>query len=518
MQYRLLYILISISLITLGCVKENRVATESESGQGDSDASMTNGENNGGTAGDGAGGEAGDGGDTASGGQGGDTNAGGNANMAGNSNTGGTQSNGGSAGEGPGTSNPDRGPGCQSYCDRINDCLVPECPGLDSFFNDDACDEWCGGGSDSQLGSFADRECGEFNEILLGNSPELTEYCSDEPIPDACEDICTGFNECGFEIDTDVCLRICRAYEPERLNCAANANSCGELFECVDDEEPEDRINYPEICEGKCFREFQCVRNVCAAGTLEIDDAFGDGLFESCTQTCIREEPPVEELQAVFGGMCGDIVERLREENATIDARCDNEEDQVCELLCEKAVACADGITQAQCVQSCAGWDAANRLCVDNTPRNECGRLNRCYGDEDGQARCRDICDHLQGCLEEACPPQIIDPDYTDECTSGCLIQPPSDRIVDEYTNTACRQVREQVYQDNPGLRPVCDGGQDFRPTATECADVCETSLDECIVGGSNQCIGLCRTLTRDEYTCAIADGATCMSIDSCLE
>ncbi len=95
---------------------------------------------------------------------------------------------------------------------------------------------------------------------------------------------------------------------------------------------------------------------------------------------------------------------------------------------------------------------------------------------------------------------------------------PPSNRLAEEYVNFSCRDIRQGVYQDNPGLRPVCDGGQDFRPSADECIDVCRTSLDECIVGGELQCVGLCRTLTREEYVCALADGASCDSIDRCLE
>ena len=134
-------------------------------------------------------------------------------------------------------------------------------------------------------------------------------------------------------------------------------------------------------------------------------------------------------------------------------------------------------VPRDECITSCAGWDSANRLCIDNTPGNDCERMSRCFGDESGQARCREACDHLQSCLLEACPPQIIPPDYSDDCTAGCLYQPPAQRLVDEYTNTACRQVREQIYQENQGLRPVCgDGGQDFRPTAAECTDVCESS------------------------------------------
>ena len=422
------------------------------------------------------------------------------------------------AGNGGSNTNPQRSAGCQSYCDRIEACLVPECPGLSSFFGDEVCDEWCGGAPDSQLSAFAMRECGEFNEVLLDLAPELADYCSDDPIPDACEGICTDFNECGFEIEQEVCLRICRRYDAETLNCASTAPSCGELFQCVDDQDPEDQLNYDEICEGKCFREFECIRTVCSAGTVDVDDAFGNGAFEQCTQTCIDERPPISELQDVFGGLCVDLVERLRTDDPVIDARCDNEPDAVCELLCDKATACPGSVPRDECITSCAGWDSANRLCIDNTPGNDCERMSRCFGDESGQARCREACDHLQSCLLEACPPQIIPPDYSDDCTAGCLYQPPAQRLVDEYTNTACRQVREQIYQENQGLRPVCDGGQDFRPTAAECTDVCESSLDACIVGGQSQCVGLCRTLTREEYTCAIEDGATCTSIDACLQ
>ena len=140
---------------------------------------------------------------------------------------------------------------------------MPECPGLDLFFNDETCDEWCGDAPDFQLAAFAERECGDFNSIILGNSPELTDYCSDEDIPDTCEGICDDFNECGFEIETQACLRLCRGYEEPMRECAANANTCFEVFDCVDDMEPEDNINYREVCQGKCFREVQCVRGIC---------------------------------------------------------------------------------------------------------------------------------------------------------------------------------------------------------------------------------------------------------------
>ena len=521
-------ILACLSLCLFGCVKENRVAADGDDDGGSSGGAATSsGQNEGGSSGDGddtVGSSGGD--DSVEGGTAGVASVGGgttggesgdSSNEAGATGNAGSGANeAGSSGEGGREPPQGRGQGCQNYCDRIEACLLPECNGLGVWFNDDVCDDWCDDSPDFQLASFAQRECSDFNEILLGNSPELTDFCSDEPIPDECDEICIDFNECGFEIETQACLRICRGYEDPMRNCAATAETCFELFECIDETEPEDNINYREVCQGKCFREVECVRNFCADGTLEADDAFRDGYFEQCAQTCIRTRPPVEELLAVFEGMCVDIVGTVRSQNQEIDDRCDNTEDDVCELLCEKAAAC-EGVTAADCVSDCENWDASNRRCIDNTPREECERMNGCFGDPSGQANCRQFCDHLQGCLLEACPPQIISPTYSDDCTAGCLPEPPSERLTNEYVAYSCRDIRQGVYQENPGLRPICDGGQDFRPTADECIDVCRTSLDACVPGGELQCTALCRTLTRAEYTCVLSDGASCGAIDACL-
>ena len=412
--------------------------------------------------------------------------------------------------------NPDRGPGCQAYCDRLSECLVPECPGLDLFFNDVVCDPWCGGARDLQLASFAALSCSDFNDIILTGSEELTSFCSDEGIPGECNQICSDFNECGFEVETQACLRLCRGYEEPMFDCAVGAQTCFELFDCVDGMEPEDEINYPEICESACFREVQCIREVCADGTLEIDDAFDNGYFEICTQECIDARPSAEELSSVFEGMCVDLVQEIRAHQPLIDERCDNTRDGACTLLCEKTSACG-AISLSTCLAECPDWADENRRCIDNTPRDECERMNGCFGDSSGQARCRQICDHLQGCLLEACPPQIIAPNYSDECTAGCLPEPPSPRLTEEYVAYSCREIRASVYQDNPGLRPLCDGGQDFRPTADECVDVCRTHLDECTPGGESQCIALCRSLVREEYTCILSEDRSCETIDACL-
>ena len=412
--------------------------------------------------------------------------------------------------------NPERGPGCQAYCDHLTECLVPACPGLDLFFNDEVCDSWCGGARDLQLASFAALSCSDFNDIILTGSEELTSFCSDEGIPDECDQICSDFNECGFAIETQACLRLCRGYEEPMFNCAVGAQTCFDLFDCVDGVEPEDEINYQEICESLCFREFQCVREICADGTLEVDDAFEDGYFETCTQACIDTRPSAEELSSMFNGMCADLVQEIRRDHPLIDERCDNTRDDACTLLCEKASACG-ALSLSACLAECPEWTDVNLRCIDNTPRDECERMNGCFGDPSGQARCRQICDHLQGCLLEGCPPQIIAPNYSDECTAGCLPEPPSPRLTEEYVAYSCREIRAGVYQDTPGLRPLCDGGQDFRPTADECVDVCRTRLDECTPGSESQCIALCRSLIREEYTCILSEGGSCEAIDACL-
>ena len=393
---------------------------------------------------------------------------------------------------------------------------MPECPGIEIFFNDDTCDDWCDDLTPLQLVGLSRSSCDDLNDLILTNAPQIASFCSDEDIPDECDAICEDFGECGFEVERDGCVRFCRGYEPEVFECAVNANACFELFDCVDEMEPEDNINYDEVCDGACFREFQCIRNVCAPGTLEIDAAFGDGYFESCKRECLQTRPPVEELVTIFDGMCPDVVSQIRMENEEIDQRCDNEVDEICSLQCEKVVACG-AVTQEECLQQCSGWGPENTLCIDNTPREQCERLNGCFGDESGAENCRNTCAHLHECLLQACPPQLIPPRQELDCVAGCLPEPPSDRITEEYVALQCRAVRGFVYNDSPEIRGVCEGGQDFRPTAEECVDLCSDTLDECVPGGRQQCIGLCRSLSREQYACALVEGATCESIDTCF-
>ena len=164
----------------------------------------------------------------------------------------------------------------------------------------------------------------------------------------------------------------------------------------------------------------------------------------------------------------------------------------------------------------CQGWDRANHVCVVRA--DSCDEVSDCFGDPAGQELCRRQCDHLQTCLLEACPPRILPPTLTDGCTADCLEDPPSAREVEEWEGFECRRVREFIYRGNRELRPLCDGGGDFRPTPEECVDFCDNALGACLgVGGRNFCLAGCASLTRDEYACSLEAQGDCARIEMCL-
>ena len=180
----------------------------------------------------------------------------------------------------------------------------------------------------------------------------------------------------------------------------------------------------------------------------------------------------------------------------------------------ERVVPCR--ISQEACVADCQNWDRANQLCVVQSRR--CIDVNACFGDPEGQQLCRRTCDYLQECLEEACPPRSIPPTVTDGCTAGCLDDPPSAQEADDWEALSCREIREFVYRGNRELRPICEGGRDFRPTPEECVAFCDNALGDCLgVGGRNFCLAGCASLTRDQYGCALEAQGNCEVIDRCL-
>jgi len=99
------------------------------------------------------------------------------------------------------------------------------------------------------------------------------------------------------------------------------------------------------------------------------------------------------------------------------------------------------------------------------------------------------------------------------------MSDPPDEEGVAGFEALECREVRNIVYRNNRQLRPVCEGGRDFRPTADECVAFCDDSLQACIgLGGRNFCLAACASLTREQYTCALEAQGDCVQISSCLE
>ena len=133
----------------------------------------------------------------------------------------------------------------------------------------------------------------------------------------------------------------------------------------------------------------------------------------------------------------------------------------------------------------------ANHVCLVRA--DSCREVNECFGDPEGQERCRRSCDVLQACMEEACPPRILPPTLTDGCTADCLDDPLSPRELEQWEALSCREVREVIYRGNRELRPFCEGGRDFRPTPDECVAFCDNALGACLgIGGRNFCLAGC--------------------------
>ncbi len=404
---------------------------------------------------------------------------------------------------------PRDGEGCAAYCGRLDDCLLPACPPLSNTRQ--MCANACRNQRDGALAELAQLSCDEFTDRLFDGSEELARFCDDSmPPPEGCDRVCDLAAECGSDQGRDQCLATCRAVGDDTRQCMINAENCQQLGRCFQPRPmpPNDR----ERCQAFCNRQTQCVFLECAAGTLP--DDFNDG----CREECIDDPPSQENMQWVFDQLCPDVVSGVRERNPGIDERCENDEEEVCALLCENTIRpCSDEFDPEGCEADCAGFDEANLVCLQTA--DNCGDVNACFGDPAGQDRCERWCEHLQTCLEEACPPRVIPPPLSVNCTAGCLDEPPEEMEVLDWEMQACREVRQFVYQRNRQLRPICEGGRDFRPTADECAAFCDNSLQACIgVGGRHFCLAACASLTRDQYGCALAAQGDCIEIGGCLE
>lgn len=322
------------------------------------------------------------------------------------------------------------------------------------------------------------------------------------------------------------CGQFCVDLEPEMLECFAGAQQCPELFQCLRDlEEPGDSPDRPGpgpgpgqppsdrgICDRWCSRHAQCVDLECAPNTATED------FVAVCGERCAGDPPTVEVLQTLVSQRCEAVIAEIRDHYPSIDARCDADEGEICERLCEESVApCADNVHVADCVDECARWSGAVLLCVERAP--QCRAVNACFVDDDTEARCGRWCARLDTCLTEACPPRVIPPDLSLQCTANCLRQPPSVRRLEQIESAECRAVRNLAYQQNPQLRPVCEGGREFRPTPDECAAFCDNVLQACL-GLDNRgfCLAGCAALERDQYACALEMPDNCDAVLECIQ
>jgi len=404
---------------------------------------------------------------------------------------------------------PPEGQGCDAYCARLDECFAPACPPLDGNTRQ-LCRAGCRGQGDATLREWAQLECDAFNDRIFATSDQLARFCDDSiPPPEGCDAVCDLAEQCGAPGGREGCLGTCRAVGKDTLECLRGAQNCMQFGRCF--QRPPMPPDDGQRCQAYCGRQAQCVFLECAAGTLP------DGFNDACQANCRQDPPPQEEMAWVFEQLCPDVVVGVRQRHDEIDARCENDEDEVCELLCRDTIGgCDDGFDQDECEAECADFDEPNLVCLQVA--DDCGEVNACFGDPEGQARCTRFCEHLQGCLEEACPPRVIPPPLSVNCTAGCLDDPPEEMALGEWEALSCREVRQTVYRRNRELRPICEGGRDFRPTPEECTAFCDNGLQACIgVGGRNFCLAACASLTRDQYACALEAQGDCGLIGECL-
>jgi hypothetical protein len=401
---------------------------------------------------------------------------------------------------------------CDRFCQRVEDCIYPRCEAISQLPPDQFCRGWCNNTGEEWLDQGADLSCEDFSRRVYGFSPELRTLCETDPNVDACEVICEFGEVCGLV--SDECLANCQGTSNQDQLCfrsATDSNDCRRFMQCYQqDNGPDDgRSGYEEVCANLCEREANCVFNACAPGTVDA------GTVSNCVETCVRDEPSQEVLFERYQRTCEEVVSDTLADDSALANLCELPEDQVCSNLCTSTVVGCGEINQSDCELRCATWDDANYVCLRNSL--SCDEVNECLVDEDEQDRCRRSCDRLQVCLEEACPPRIIPPQLTDGCTADCFDDPISEDDLQEWEMTECRQVREVVYDDNPQLRPICEGNRDFRPSPGECSAFCDSGLDQCIIGGRTICLSACASMTRDQYICSLEANGECVEIDTCL-
>jgi hypothetical protein len=395
----------------------------------------------------------------------------------------------------------------EAVCRHWYACFERECaPFADADWLEDICDSL-----DAQptatLNDLLDTDCWEVVVLTFQDEEDATAYCSEEPPTPACEQVCSYLTECGVDEDeTDFCPGYCRTLDDAERQCFLDARErqdCPGYFACF--EEPEDPA---EACDALCEKQWRCLTNECAGGSIEFS------WFGECQEACQRNPPSADEAGRVFDALCEEIVPELLADDAELAGACEAMADEACQRLCDGRLSACN---IEACEARCAGWNDSNFYCLQFV--DGCDEIEPCLQDGEARDLCERACGRYEECLLEACPPRIIRPTLDEECTAGCLFDPPDPQGVEDYVNLECRQVRELVYQESRELAPLCEGGREFRPSADECAAFCENTLAACIgVGGRQFCLGACATLEREQYQCALEAQGDCAAIDRCLE
>jgi hypothetical protein len=408
---------------------------------------------------------------------------------------------------------------CDRFCERVEGCLYPQCDAIQSIPPQQFCQGWCRGGDQDWLNSSADLTCEDFTQRIYGFSPEIRAMCSqDDPNEDQCASICDFGEVCG--IVSDECQDNCNQLGFEGQLCFSGAvelGDCQRFIQCINNLQDTGggrgdggRPQQEEVCGYICEREANCLFNECNFGS--VTDEVNQGCFEECINSPLREEAIQERLDQA----CNEVAQNRATEDPEFGERCFGEDTQICSLVCSEQVVGCGLFEQEECETQCTQWDDANFYCLSNA--EQCGDIERCFAPVDEQARCRQSCIRIQTCLEEACPVRFIPPEFSTECTADCFDDPPSIEDVEEWEALSCSEVRTIIYDDNRGLRRLCEGGTDFRTTPEECVELCEEQgLDECIIGERLICLSACSSFTRDQYECALGAERNCEAIDQCL-
>lgn len=400
---------------------------------------------------------------------------------------------------------------CDRFCQRAQDCLYPACEDLQQLPPERFCEGWCGGDNRDWLNQSAELSCEDFNSRIFGFSPEVRALCL--PLEESrCEQICDFGEVCGL-VSTG-CLSNCESADLGAQLCfsgAATTGDCGRFLECLQGgggDRPNDRPDLNQLCGQLCNRESQCILDRCAAGS--IDGSYIEGCFNRCIQS-----PDPRALQERAQLSCEERVEEARRVDLQLDERCDLDEVQACASLCESLVTPCGALEAQTCEDECAAWGEARFVCFSRT--TQCDEVNACLVPPEEASRCDRLCTHLEGCLLEACPPRIIPTQLMSSCSADCFNDPVSEEDLTSWEASSCADVRNVVYRDNPQLRPICEGNQDFRPSPEECSAFCDQALGACLIGGDALCLSACASFTRVEYECSLAAQGECAEIDLCL-